>query len=736
MTFAYPVPSWLLAVLIALAVGLAVLAYVRARAALGRAQLGVLVSLRALTIIALIVFLLRPVAPTDRQEPEGTVAVVIDSSRSMALTDRDGGATRLAQAVALARDRLVPALSNSFKVEVFSARDEVERVSLERLSAGGARTDLRQTIESIEERLESEGLAGIVLLSDGAETAQREEPVGPPGERTRVVTVGMGEPVTMDREVRALTAVPSVLDGSMVDLAVTTVLRGDTSPVRLRLLQNNRVIELRELTPAGGSPVQHVFTVAPDRNAPTVYRVELEEGARELTLGNNRMDVLVPPPARRRRVLMLEGAPGFEHTFLKRAWQQDTSLEVDAVVRKGADDTGRDTYYVQAAGTRSSALAPGFPETKDALFLYDVVVLANRELDTLTREQLEWLAEFVGERGGGLLAFGSRTLSGSGGRGSSIERVIPLDLDDRQAGLARASESRDPGRFKVMPTDEGLRHPLMRLSAKDEDRRTRWTALPPLAGTALVGAPRPGASVLAVTGSATGATVPLVTVQRYGRGRALVFAGEASWRWRMLMPARDRSFETFWRQAVRWLGIQAPEPVDVTAPAAAPLGGRVPVDVSVRDAIFRPASDPEIELTVRTPQGHTATVPVARAEGRDGHYTGSVVPSQPGVYRLKLTARSGNRALGSAEGLMLAGGIDPELIDPGLNEPVLRRIADASGGRYVPAGDIDSVAGWLRETLPPPTREMRDLWHNAWSFLLVVTFLSMEWTLRRRWGLR
>ena len=35
-------------------------------------------------------------------------------------------------------------------------------------------------------------------------------------------------------------------------------------------------------------------------------------------VGNQR-SVLVPPPVGRRRLLIVEGAPGFEHTFLKRA---------------------------------------------------------------------------------------------------------------------------------------------------------------------------------------------------------------------------------------------------------------------------------------------------------------------------------------------------------------------------------------------------------------------------------
>jgi hypothetical protein len=30
----------------------------------------------------------------------------------------------------------------------------------------------------------------------------------------------------------------------------------------------------------------------------------------------------------------------------------------------------------------------------------------------------------------------------------------------------------------------------------------------------------------------------------------------------------------------------------------------------------------------------------------------------------------------------------------------------------------------------------RDLWHNGWSFAVIVLLLGAEWVVRRRWGLR
>ena len=194
------------------------------------------------------------------------------------------------------------------------------------------------------------------------------------------------------------------------------------------------------MTPtAEGAPVHAVFTVSPEPDVATVYTVQIPEAAGEVAVENNSRSVLVPPQTGKRRLLVVEGAPGYEHTFLKRALSDDPGLEIDAVVRKGQNDDGRDTFYVQADPSRMAALSSGYPFKRSELFAYDGVIFGNIEADFFTREQLELTSDFIAERGGGLLVLGGRSFDRQGLAGTALEQALPVDLTDRGSSVGLAS---------------------------------------------------------------------------------------------------------------------------------------------------------------------------------------------------------------------------------------------------------------------------------------------------------
>jgi uncharacterized membrane protein len=696
----------------------------------------VLVALRAITLLLLVVFVMRPVRTTSDGTGETVVPILVDSSRSMSIADVDGGARIDRAREVLARD-LLPLLGATFQVDVLAFGEDVRAVDPAALAATDRRSDLSRAVAAVAERYRGRPVAGIVLLSDGGDTA--EGPV--PGTAPPVFAMGFGaRAVVNDREVLGITAADAVLDDSRVDLAVSAVSHGHgTEPMALRLLENGRPLEVRRLSGASeGVPVHEVFQVSPARGAATVYTVEVPVMGGELVPENNARSTIVQPPSRVRRVLFVEGAPGFEHSFLKRAWAADASLEIDSIVRKGRNEQGADTFYIQASRSRSGALTSGYPQRLEALFTYDALVLANVESSQLTRAELDATRAFVARRGGGLLVLGARSFGKPGLADTPVEEVIPLLLSDRGDGVRPASSPR--GVNLVALTAAGESHPVMQLGPSREDTRKKWDAAPALASVAPLGGARPGATVLAVTAGAGGTSRALIAVQRYGEGRAMVFTGEAAWRWRMLMPSSDRSYDTFWRQALRWLALPAGDPVAVTVPSAGSPGEALSLRATVRNAAFEPQPGADVELFVTAPDGRVERLKAGTEPGanpKDGHYVARYRAGQAGVYRVSAEARHGAALLGTAATALLVGGSDAEMSDPRLNVQVLERVAAASGGRVMAAADTRALLDALRARIPEARLAVtHDLWHTGWSFAMVVTLLGTEWMLRRRWGLR
>ena len=740
MQFAYSFPWWAAVLVVAAVAALAFASYRRPLVPLSPRQRVALSTLRGLTLLLIALCLFRPVRLLP---PHGTrdaaVPVLIDASRSMALTD-GGSRSRLERAEAIVRGALEPRLGRDFRVQLFAFGDHVQPAQLDQIRADQPSSDLTGAIRAVASRFRGDAVAGIVVLSDGGFTGAVPAAV----DGLPIYPVGLGSAgAWRDREVLGVTAGEAHLEDSTVDLSVSAVSRGyGRDPFDIRVMADGRPVETRRVTPqADGAPVHEVFTVSPDANRPTVYTAEIPPAAGEAVAENNARGVLVAPAGRKRRILLVEGAPGFDHSFLLRALGLDKSLDVDMVVRKGENGAGAGTFLIQANASRAPALRTGYPDTAEELDAYDAIILGNTTADEFSRPQLAMTADFVSKRGGGLLMFGGLSFAHRSFFGTPIADALPLDLDNRLSGVTRTSlPATLDGRLesnKVVPTPDGLSNPLMRLGRSAADTRKKWEALPALSSAAQLGAPRPGASILAVTSAPGGAIVPVIAVQRYGQGRSMLFTGEASWRWKMMLPSTDDTYDVFWRQVVRWLASSSPDPVIVSVPPDAEPGDEVPIDIVVRNASFNPVSNAAIQAAMTGPGGAHWDLRENLADPVDGRYRATVRLDKPGLYHVTAGASAAGASLGRAERWLLVGGADRELTDPRLHEDGLRRLAASSGGRYLAAGAIGDLPRLLSARHPvSEVREARDLWDTPAVIVVLLLLLSAEWLLRRRWGLR
>jgi len=251
-----------------------------------------------------------------------------------------------------------------------------------------------------------------------------------------------------------------------------------------------------------------------------------------------------------------------------------------------------------------------------------------------------------------------------------------------------------------------------------------------------MGAPRPGAQVLAVTANPGGQASPLIVMQRFGQGRSIVFAGEAAWRWRMMRPSSDTAYATVWRQMIRALAAPAPGPVMMRAAGVTGGQGQTPVLIDVRDPRFLPVTDAEVTLTAQAPDGRTRSLQPVLTDAAAGRYAVVVPTSDAGVWTLTAEAVHRGVVRGTTVTHLLIPPPNDEFTRPEVNLPVLRRMADAAGGEAFTADTLPALIDRLRGLQTSPARyEEVDLWHNVWTLAGIIALLATEWTLRRRWGM-
>ena len=235
----------------------------------------------------------------------------------------------------------------------------------------------------------------------------------------------------------------------------------------------------------------------------------------------------------------------------------------------------------------------------------------------------------------------------------------------------------------------------MQLGTTPTEARDLWAAMPPLGSTTALGVGPARGQRPRRDGGAGGAPRPLVAVQRYGYGRTMVFAGEASWRWRMMLPSTNHTFETFWRQAGRWLAVAAPEPVALSARRCR-VGETATLGVDVRDAGFRPLPDATVRLRVTRRGGATQELQACPTRRVAGRFLRRCPPNSPASSALDVEARRGGgahrarRTTGRSSAASIASSADPRR-----NDDVLDRLARETGGGCVADAEMPQLPALL-----------------------------------------
>lgn len=761
-------------------------------------------------------------SPGDIRRPD--LFALIDSSASMAIgnetTRLEDAVNTLEQTAAMVRD---PGALASLKLFQFGHRlstieapveardstppsDENSRQALSTLLHGDLQatatdTRLAEALRQLTGRFGREPPSGVVLFSDGrvrdAETveqiarfyAERKVPlhVFPLGDNARGGDVAIVSIVAPEK-VRKYT-----------DVDVQVFFRsfgysGKRTEVQLVVpAAEGRAEEILASLPVtlrGGAQSATLTFRADTRGRAFEVRIPPQED--ELTSRNNVTATEVRIDRTKIRVLYVEGSEqpiqilqsigataGVRiqgpHTAMQTALSEDEDIECVPFVR----ESGRGEL-VRVQSYQGSSAVRAFPATVAELSAFDCILLSNVGPDAFEEHQLEWLRNWVENRGAGLVMIGGPNSYGLGGwQHTNLGDVLPVGLEeDRQ--LAAAD-------LLLRPQGERT-HSLWQIVSDKAQNKVILDSIPPIGSAHTSLTPKPLTEVISTTTDDAGNQAAAIVAGSFGRGRTLAISFPA------VGPAVDAFLEgwgtsgnryaaKFWRNVVYW----ATESSSI---------GRRRLIASVDKRFYRPGEtislnsfafdetarrttdysvwgmlepltldfdEESLYAPVHWPNG------VPRESGEEGPHVAwgeeFELPrnSQTGNYelplelteqliggksdqglRLELTAYEGGGEGGYSRGTQVdSTSLEIQILDdpfeqqnPFPNHDLLRRLATVSGGQELHSpSEIAAMLGDLPVEAGAPVVKKSPSWNHWGLWGVLLGLLSAEWIFRRLSGM-
>ena len=749
--------------------------YWRERGGSGTAYRSLLIGLR-MSLIGLVVLMLYGWMQQRHVTDLADMIILIDDSDSMALKDQaDGIGTNPQLADSLQQldlndaDRLSVAkgillrnnaqllndLEQRYHVKIFRMGGSLRSTDglgdtlakqVREIKAGEDSSRLGEAIRDVLNLQRGRPTAAMIVLTDGITTAGPS--IGDVSRTSRrkgipLHIVGIGNEQSL-RDVRVsdllVERVVFVDDLVHFDFKLSaTGFDGEKVVVRLQQQGSSRILAKQTLRIKGDVQSQTVrLSYRPQQVGEFEFVVVADTPAPDIDLTNNRKSQEVRVTDETIRVLLVQETPNYEFRALKNLLSRglkrnrtvaDKAIELTTILQEA------DLQYVESDATSEA----NFPVNREELYEYDVVLFGDVNPKLLSDSALQNLADYVTQRGGGLVLMAGPRHFPRAYRKTPLEKLLPADIDSMR--LPQHEELLDQS-FPVKLSRMGLMSPHLQLAESPAENVKTWNRLPEIRWLMTVPRSRNGVRVLLEhpTRQAEGAgNLPVVSLQFIGAGKVIFHATDETWRW-LGDPSGGQVFDRYWLQTIRYLSRskllgKSREAELSSSREEYRQGESIQLRVRFFNDRLAPPHDDGVSVVIDREQGSRRKIVLRRETGARGIFAGSISQLPAGKYRAWL-------ATPTLEGEPPATNF--RVLQP--NQETTRKQMDAADLRAAAKGSrggfytLSTIAKLFRGL--PAGRQVRiqsqppePLWNSS---LLVCAFLIVvvgEWLLRKRAGM-
>lgn len=599
---------------------------------------------------------------------------------------------------------------------------------VKQLQAESPATAVGDALREVVNRKRGQPLAGVLLVTDGANNSGAQPLQSAAALRQEGVPVYIyGVGITSPRDIIVANIfapdVTFVKDEVVVTVRVRSQgLKNESADVALKLGPQTVATRTISFTGDGEQVVPLRFT--PQTQGDFDLEASIQPRNDEAVKDNNARAQRLRVIDAKIKVLMVEQSPRWEFRYLQAMLLRDRRVELDCYLIEGDPGIvrGEDSPYIAQ-----------FPARKEELFKYDLVIFGDIDPRHLSGTHLENLNELVSRFGGALVVVAGKRFTPNAYRRTVLENLLPVEFEGLSLEGSIEPTAEKPIRLEL--TSAGRASPMLRLSDSEEENAALWKQLPPVFWVARVSRPKPAAEVLLVDPDPARESrfgkMPVVAVQQYGLGQVMYVGTDNTWRWRKNVG--DLYYTTIWGQIAQRVSLQrllgASKRTQLTTDRQNYMtGDRVSVYARLYSAGFEPIQEASVKgiYGLKAGQGSRSEVTLRAIPEQPGLYRGEFVAAAPGAYQFAVEP--------DPETSLEFSVAEPrfEFGDTAMNESLLREIAATTGGTFFREEDLYKLPDTIRlktERVQSPLEV--ELWSSPLYFLLLLSVVTVEWVLRK-----
>lgn len=713
-------PEILIYILIGFTVLISIKLYWKLSKSLLLPQRITLLFLRISVIMCIGLILLNPSKAKKQEEKksEPKLVIAIDQSKSMNQIDMDKSSRiDYVKSVFKKVSWLEKKKVEDIKIEHYAFSDTATSISPENiitLAADGKSTNLHNMIKTITSNISNtQDCKGIVLFTDGRDHSNK------PPELIAGLAQAKNIPIycfpvgrqgylrDVEVNIKSMNSFCFVNQPFFIESEIQTY-GCQYENLKVKLFRNDLQVDSLILNTKDINNHPLSFKVTEEKTGTITYKISVAPIHDEQDITNNESVTFLKVVDKKIKILLLEGSPHWDTTFLQRSLQRNPKLEVDSIIQYAPKRVH------QSRQTEGQKILQA-PATSEEFSFYDVIILGKNIDDILSTNQITQLSEYILRSGGIVLSF----------RGNSFNQK---DQPDFMPGLW----SNEINNFDINVEDEGdldYFGPMEYLKTLFKENGG-----PKTDGVYTNIQKKTLTSSLIPFLNKNKDVVPGAIYRRHGNGQVLSLGISGSWHWAFHANTEIEQKETdlFWEHCLLWLEsrsnfrpgekffftgntvtMNAGKPFDFFLTCKQPLGTSVIPKITI---LNKNKTLLEIQMTTKNNQD----------------FNGSFVPPERGSYKAILEFEENK-----IEFPFVIHGLNVEEKEVSADISKLTELAKLTNGKIL---DITSLEKLPEEITAEKfafqkTEEYYSIWDTGLLFFLMTVLFSLDWFYRRRWGL-